>query len=72
MLENIEMFNLSQQKEEETIQYQNQIIIPESFSLKNISKRNQKKNKLMNKAFHIGNSILELNKILMYNYVKVK
>ena len=32
MLENIEILNLSQQKEEETIWFQNQIIILQSFS----------------------------------------
>ena len=34
MLENIEISNLSQQKKEETIWCQNQIIIRESFSQK--------------------------------------
>ena len=34
MLENIEILNLSQQKEEETIWCQNQIIILQSFSQK--------------------------------------
>ena len=34
MLENMEILNLSQQKEEETIWCQNQFIIAESFSQK--------------------------------------
>ena len=42
MLENIEILNLSQQKEEETIWYHNQIIIPKVFDRKFISSRNEK------------------------------
>ena len=43
MLENIEILNLSQQKEEETIWYQNQIIILQGFFYRKcISCRNEK------------------------------
>ena len=42
MLENIEILNLSQQKEEETIWYHNQIIIPKVFHTKFISSRNER------------------------------
>ena len=42
MLENIEILNLSQQKEEETIWYHNQIIIPKVFHRKFISSRNER------------------------------
>ena len=42
MLENIEILNLPQQKEEETIWCQNQIIILPSFSQAFISSRNEK------------------------------
>ena len=70
MRENI--LKLSQQKEEKTIWYQNQIIILKVF-YRNVSRnRNGKKQKqkkteiLMNKPAYLGLSILELSKILMY------
>ena len=80
MRENI--LKLSQQKEEKTIWYQNQIIILKVF-YRNVSRnRNGKKQKqkkteiLMNKPAYLGLSILELSKILMYevwyDYVKPK
>ena len=43
MLENIEILNLSQQKKEETVSCQNQIIIVQSCHRKSISSRNEKK-----------------------------
>ena len=45
MLENIDLLNLSQQKEEETICCQNQIIIYKVFHRKFISNRSEKKNR---------------------------
>ena len=45
MLENTEILNLSQQKEEETIWCQNQIIILQSFSQKRILAIEMKKNR---------------------------
>ena len=66
-LENVrkcEILNLSQQKEEGIIQYQNQRI--------EMTKREM----IMNKLVYLGLSILELSNILMYefwyNYVKLK
>ena len=63
--ENIEIFNLSQQIEG-IIQHHRT----------SISNRNEKTEKLMNTLVYIGLSILELSKILMYefcaNYVKPK
>ena len=77
MWENIEIQNLSQQKEEETIWCQNQIIIVQSFSQKNLLPIEIKKPEiLMNKPVYLGYSILGLRKILMYefwyDYVKPK
>ena len=43
MLENIEILNLPQQKKEETVWCQNQIIILQSCHRKSISSRNEKK-----------------------------
>ena len=74
MWENIEILNLSQQKEEVTIWCQNQIIILQSFT-QNI-KMKKKTQILMNKPVYLGLSILEISKILMYefwyDYVKPK
>ena len=42
MLENIKILNLSQQKKEEAIWYQNQIIMLQRFHRKFISNRNEK------------------------------
>ena len=66
MLENIEILNLSQQKEKEGIWCQNQII--KVFHRKFIGNRNEKKEMLANKPVHLGLSILELSKILMYKF----
>ena len=78
MWENIEILDLSQQKEEETIWCQSQIIILQSFSQKNLLAIEMKKKTgiLINKPVYSGFSILELTKILMYefwfDYVKPK
>ena len=76
MRENI--LKLSQQKEEKTIWYQNQIVILKVF-YRNVSRNRKKKQKteiLMNKPAYLGLPILELSKILMYevwyDYVKPK
>ena len=52
MLENIEILNLSQRKEEETNWCQSQIIMLQHF----ISNRNERKNTeiLMSKSVHLG------------------
>ena len=42
MLENTEMLNLQQQKREEIIQYQNQIVILQTFHRKVVSNSNDK------------------------------
>ena len=72
---------MSPQKEKEIISCQNQIIklqvLLKVFHRKLISNRNEKKNKiLMNKPVYLELSILELSKILMYqfwyDYVKQK
>ena len=65
---NIEILNLSKQKEEETIWSQNQIIILKKIFLK------KKRQILRNKPVYFGLLILELSKVLMYelwyDYVK--
>ena len=64
---NIEILNLSQQKEEETIYYQNQIIILQRFFTENLLAIEMKKIEiLMNKPVHLRLSVLELSKMLMY------
>ena len=60
---NIEIFNLSQQEEEEIIQYQNQIIILQISHRKSITNRNEKTEILMNKPVYLELSILKLSKI---------
>ena len=64
MLENIEILNLSQQKEEETVWCQSQIIILEHF----LAIEMKKTEILMNKLVYLGLSILELSKILMHEF----
>ena len=73
---NIEILNLSQQKEEDTIWCQNQIFNYKVFHRKFISNKNEKIEIIINKPVYYGISILELNKILMYefwyDYIKLK
>ena len=58
-MENIEALNLSQQKEEETTK----------FFTENLSTIEMKKTKrLMNKPAYLGLPVLELSKILMYDF----
>ena len=71
------VLNLSQQKEEETIQYQNQIIILQIFLTENFLAIELRKTKIfMNKPVYSELSILKLNKILMHefwqDYIKPK
>ena len=54
----IEILNLSQQKDEKTIWYQNQIIILQIFDRKCIINRNEKTEILINKPVSLGLSIL--------------
>ena len=67
---------LSQQKEEESIWCYNQIIMPLVFHRKSISNGSEKRQIVMNKPVYFGLLILELGKILMYefwyDYVKPK
>ena len=59
MWANIEILNLSQQKEGGNIRYQNQIIILKIFHRTSVSDRNEKKTEmLMNKPAYLGLSIL--------------
>ena len=54
----IEILNLSQQKDEKNIWYQNQIIILQIFDRKCIINRNEKTEILINKPVSLGLSIL--------------
>ena len=56
------------QKEGQTIWCHNQIIILQSFYRKFISNRNKKTQILTKKSARLGISILELSKILMYEF----
>ena len=73
---NIEILNLSQQKEEGTTQCQNQIITLQSVTENLLAIEMRKNEILLNKAVYLKLSILELSKILMYefcyHYVKQK
>ena len=71
------VLNLSQQEEEQTVWWQNQIIYCKAFHRKFISNRHFKKvGMFINKPVYLGLSILELSKILnykfQYDYVKPK
>ena len=70
-MRNIEILNLSQWKEEETIWCQNQIIILQSFS-QNIywQQKPRKTQILLNKPLYLGLSILELSKGSFKKYVR--
>ena len=77
MLENIEILNLSQQKEEEIILLSEPNYHTTKFFTENLLAIQIKKTQvLMNKPVYLRLSILELSKILMYefwyDYVKVK
>ena len=74
-MENVrkQILNLSQQKDQQIIQYQNQITMLQSFS-QNIylqqkrKKKNKKKQILMNKPVYLGLSILEVSNIMIYEF----
>ena len=66
MWEKIEILNLSQQKEKETIWSRNQIIVLQILWQKFIGNKMKKAKVLMNKPVNLGLSILALNKTLVY------
>ena len=69
MWKNIEILNLSQEKKEETIWFSTKFSYYKLFHRKFITYRNEKKSEiLMNKPVYLGLSILELSKILMYEF----
>ena len=68
MQENIEILNLLQQKEEETIWCQNQIIIQSFFTEHLLVIEMKKPQIFINKPANLGHSILELRKILIYQF----
>ena len=55
-------------KKEETIWYQNQIIIPQSFPPKICWLEKLKKQIFINKPAYLGLSILEISKMVMYEF----
>ena len=59
---------MSQQKEEEIIWCQNQIIIQQFFSENLLAIEMRKTQSIMNKPVYLALSILELSKILMYEF----
>ena len=61
-----EILNLLKQKEEETIRPN--FSYHQIFHRKIVSYRNEKTHILMNKSVYLGLSILELSKILMYEF----
>ena len=64
---------MSQQKEEEAIWCQNQIIALQSFFTANLLAIEMKKAQIyMNKRVYLGFSIPRLSKILIYEFVYVK
>ena len=76
-VKNIEILNLSQQNKEETIRVTTKLSYYKVFPKKSIGNRTEKKTEiLMNKPIYLGLSVLELSKILMYefwyDYVKPK
>ena len=68
MWENIEILNLSQQKEERIIQYHNPIIIPQNFSQNIYKQQKWKKKKKKQKNLWIKKLMYEF----WYDYVKAK
>ena len=66
MLENIEILNLPQQKEEGIVQHENQV-----FTENLLTMEMKKTQLLMNKLAHLELSILELSKILMYEFCMI-
>ena len=68
-LKNIEILNLSQQKEKVMIQCQNQIIILKKKFTENLLPIEMIKTKiLMNKPDYLGSSKLGFSEILMYDF----
>ena len=76
MLENIEILNLASRKEKKLFDVRAKLSYYKFFHINFISNRNEKTKILVNKAVHLGLSILELRKIFMYefwhDYVKQK
>ena len=73
---NMEIYNLSQLKEQETIWCQNQSTIQQSFSQSISYQLKWKTQIIMNKPIYLGLAILDISKIAMYdfwyNYIKLK
>ena len=67
--ENTEALNFSQVKKEEIIWSQSQIITPEKVFTKNLlAIKTEKTQIVMNKPVYLGLTILDLNKILIYDF----
>ena len=76
MLENIEISNLQQQKKKKLFGVRTKLSYDKVFHRKFVGYRNEKTHILMNKFVYLGSSILDLSKIIMYqfwyDYVKPK
>ena len=68
MLESIEILKLSQQKEKGTFRIRTKLSYYKVFHRISVSNRNKKTSDLMNKRVYLGFSILELTKMLMYEF----
>ena len=68
MSESIEILKLSQQKEKGTFRIRTKLSYYKVFHRISVSNRNKKTSDLMNKRVYLGFSILELTKMLMYEF----
>ena len=67
MWENIEILNLSLQKEEGTIYYLNKLSHHQVFHKTSISNKNKERDAMI-KTVYLGLIMLQLSKILMYEF----